>query len=680
MVATLPVAGCHGTPARQTHNPGGGVTTSVTCGGAAQVAGAPVATRLPALAELTNVDACVNTDAVNVGFDPVDGAQDYRIYPLPKDEDITLAPDGTVVVKNAIYRCAGTREALYMLPDQPTVNDGAAGGATILNGDVEGFTRAQADASLGYVYTTPGSGRIPVYVLGNGDAGIEEGLSCGRPIFNSTRPKTYTTDAMKRTQLIAKHARDDGIAFYVPAAASASTRPVYEGTFGDSDTLRWIDGPEGTMRNGHGQPIFNVLTATADGAAPLMRVHVLPYCSKQHDELVAGSARYNKVVNEGDQPLNQLRWSGLTAQTILVVEALDQRCPYQGVLSPVHADAHTDSGISYPAFMTLDDLRSASPTGEVFVNGQNDAMVAPKAIARSFIQVAPASPPSLDYFASFPEAQTFETFHDIPWAGHWASQHLQSASYDLTSYADSQVFFGTMLGELWFAYSDVGGDVNGKIRLTPSKTATVARGTYLHVTTEMDLISTARRYPQILISDQLAPVQESLTNGVTLIVQPKDTSPTLMQVQICDHRTWDVNNQCPLLPTFVSDFKPTAPLPGELTGTDNAVKLDVYVSSDRIYLLLNDKPYSCTDLPAKADDGSVYHPPSGAVSVTWGDVLYHSAVDFSVGGVELQGNSYLFHRTHMHTLTRRHFDNIGFASGSAAPAWDESLVPCVASM
>jgi hypothetical protein len=29
------------------------------------------------------------------------------------------------------------------------------------------------------------------------------------------------------------------------------------------------------------------------------------------------------------------------------------------------------------------------------------------------------------------------------------------------------------------------------------------------------------------------------------------------------------------------------------------------------------------------------------------------------------------------TDTTRHFDNLGFKSGVAAPAWDESRLPCV---
>ena len=38
---------------------------------------------------------------------------------------------------------------------------------------------------------------------------------------------------------------------------------------------------------------------------------------------------------------------------------------------------------------TLADLQTASPTGEVFINGQYAADSKPKPIARSFIQVAP---------------------------------------------------------------------------------------------------------------------------------------------------------------------------------------------------------------------------------------------------------------------------------------------------
>jgi hypothetical protein len=665
---------------------GGSTAVVPSCSGPVQ-GGTPITTSLPSLPTLDNVRACTNGGAVNVTFDPLDAAMDYRIYPLPADGDVMVGADGSVVVKNATYRCAGHREALYMLNDivspDPGWNDNSAGGTTIQNGNVDGFMRTEADAQLGYVYTTAAPDRIPVYVVASGDAKAEGGLGCGRPVFYSTRPKTYTTDAGVRDMLVAAHGRFDGIGFYVPAAAGAGTRPVYEGAGSNGDTLRWIDGPEAQKR-GSGKTLFNVLTSSAPGTVPLMRVHEAPYCTVEHDELVAGMARYKKVRSEGDHPMNALRWAGLTQPTVLVVEALDGGCPYQGNLSPEHEAPYTENFgsmvLMYEGYSTIDDMRKASPTGEVFVNGQYDSAPPPKAIARSFLKVTPGVPASLDFQATFPESSDFRsTFPTMP-TGNVYGEHFMSPTYTLSSYNNSHFHFGSMLGELWFAYNDIAADVNGKLRLTPNQKATLSASTYLHVTGEFDILSTARRYPQILISDQAAPVQDALPNGTTLIVQPKDYAPTYLQVQICDHRTWDVNNQCPLLSTFVPSYAPAVVNPAELTATDNAIKLDIFVSTQRIYLMVNDEPYTCTDFPGKADDSKFYSPPSGQVTVTWGDVLYHSAVDFSTGGGDIMGNSYLFHRTHMHKTTRRHFDNIGFASNVAAPSWDETLYPCVKTM
>ncbi len=642
----------------------------------------PVDTDLPPLPELTNVRLRMVGDAANVEFDPVDAATDYRIFPLPANEDIDVREDGTIVITDAIYRCAGHREGLYMLEDivspEEGWNDNAAGGVTILHHDVAGFVRADDDAQLGFVYTTEGADRMPVYVVGDPDPAGEGGPSCGRALFKASRPKVYTTDAAERDALVADGWRDDGIAFYVPTTAGEGTRPVYEGAFGDNVTLRWIDGPEADVR-GPATTVFDVLTEAAEGTMPLMRVHVAPYCSRAHDELVAGMARFAKVRSEGDQPLTAVRWSGLTDETVLVVEALDGGCPYQGVLSPEHKDAFTEVFgeyvLDYEAYVTLDDMRAASTTGEVFVNGQYDDAPIPKAIARSFVHATPDLP-QMDFYATFPAGEAFRSTFGEP-TGNEYGLHFATADWHVSSYTNSNFFFGELLGELWLAYNDIAADVNGKVRVTPMQRAEIGADAFLHVQTEIDVVSTDRRYPQIIISDQDAPVQDNLPNGTTLIVQPKDLTPSFLQVQVCDHRTWDVNDQCPRLPTFVEGVAPPVPLPGERSGTDNSVAIDVYLSSSRLYLFLDGLPYSCTDLPATSfEDGAVYAPPTGSVTVTWGDVLYHSGVDFGAGGGAITGNSYLFHRTHMQKTTRRHFDNLGFSSGVPAPEWDEELYPC----
>jgi hypothetical protein len=100
--------------------------------------------------------------------------------------------------------------------------------------------------------------------------------------------------------------------------------------------------------------------------------------------------------------------------------------------------------------------------------------------------------------------------------------------------------------------------------------------------------------------------------------------------------------------------------PAEQTGLDRGTRFDVFASTKRVYLFLNGDPYGCANLPS----ASV---PAGPVTVTYGDVLYHSAVDLT----------FAFSKQGLQTGTRRHFDNLGFKSGLGAPPWDEKRLPCV---
>jgi hypothetical protein len=65
--------------------------------------------------------------------------------------------------------------------------------------------------------------------------------------------------------------------------------------------------------------------------------------------------------------------------------------------------------------------------------------------------------------------------------------------------------------------------------------------------------------------------------------------------------------------------------------------------------------------------------PAGPVTVTFGDVLYHS-------GVDVPAPPYTFHQMYMSTETRRHLDAIGFKSGVAKPDWDETRLPCTSTL
>jgi hypothetical protein len=86
------------------------------------------------------------------------------------------------------------------------------------------------------------------------------------------------------------------------------------------------------------------------------------------------------------------------------------------------------------------------------------------------------------------------------------------------------------------------------------------------------------------------------------------------------------------------------------------------VSTSRVYLYTNGVPYGCADFPA----GKMK---AGPGTVTFGDSLYHSGVDLEAW--------YPFHKAKLQTQTSRHYSNLAFTSGAAAPPWDESIVPCV---
>src|SRR5262249_41850621 len=142
-----------------------------------------VTTSLPMLPPLSNVVGEVTGDTVVVHFQPVDGARDYRIYELP-DESRIHASASQVIIDNATYRCAGDREAVSV-PTDGADDPGGSWTRTYVAHDVDGFTRTEPDATLGYVYVTAGDGRTPVYALGDPSAYADN--DCGTGTFGASR-------------------------------------------------------------------------------------------------------------------------------------------------------------------------------------------------------------------------------------------------------------------------------------------------------------------------------------------------------------------------------------------------------------------------------------------------------------------------------------------------------------
>jgi hypothetical protein len=686
----------------RTPTAGGGPTVAGTVG---QLDGGP-STKLPPLPALTNVTATEREDSVGIDFDPFDGAIDYRVYPLPNDSDITVDPDGSLAVHNAIYRCAGVRQT-YDLPTN--LNHGSANLVTA-SGQYSWTATIASNPTLGYVYVTPALDRIPVYAV----AGFTSGGEVG---WRESRLKVYTTDTSQRQTLVSQRWRDDGIAFYVPSTPSSSTTTIYSsqaavtqpGQNSKEYTEYYFGSADLASHSGDTTPpaaAFQVLVAATAETKPLMAVSYQP--PNAHVELAVGQERFNRASKQGATgPLWHLEWSGITQPTTLVVEALASGCPFQGFLSPKHLDAPP-----HQTFETLADLQAASPTGEVYVNGQYDtpgspiqtmvvhdggvsalqaSSAPPVVLARSFLQVAPAphAASDWDWYQGFLAGSDLGTITAVAGCTDFNCGRWQSSAFDISAYRLDEpnnvmvLTYGSLLGQLWVAYDDYGQDTTGKVRFTALQKANVNSDPtlFLHATMSVDIMSTDRRYPQLIISDQDAPVQEGLAkpNNNTLLIQPITGPSMRIEAQaihgLVNGSAWDVNNQAPEhrfidydMPQAATVTLPTEP-PFEHAGPDRMTKFDVYVSSQRVYLFLDGTPAGCTMFPSAFTL-------QGAVTVTFGDVLYHEGAPDEL--ICYQPRPYSFFYAHQCSETKRHFDDLAFKSGVAAPAWDESQLPCSA--
>jgi hypothetical protein len=214
----------------------------------------------------------------------------------------------------------------------------------------------------------------------------------------------------------------------------------------------------------------------------------------------------------------------------------------------------------------------------------------------------------------------------------------------------------------------------------------------------VDIASTGRRYPQIFITNAPGDLAQ-YTNGAhtntitfrlgpwpfemeppgphqTILVQVFGPRPEL-QIEFCDERGWGVSQQCPRANLYgfhagveMMDWTaPWLPVPvmGEYAGMDRPVKFDVYASTERVYVYVEDRPAGCAVLPA----GRM---PSGDVAVVFGSAGYHIDIDESV---ERENAQHQYWHRYSPGHVERRFDDLGVDSEVPLPApWDESALPC----
>jgi hypothetical protein len=632
----------------------GGGTAGSDCPSDVGLAAAPL---------LTGVTATVTGQNVRIALDPRGDALDYRVYALPNPADVSGD-----TIRNATYRCAGN----YEIPPIDTEDSRQTMGGAIntrISTSVAGYVRSAAEAQLGFVFTAPGPGLVPVYALG--DAGYDADNVCGFQRYPESRVKRYTTSDAERAMLVAQRFRDDGIAFYAPSDGTPGTQVV-----SNMGVLYVAPGPELDARVDGGMTAtaaFSVYASAQPGAEPLMRVYYDLFCNngvyipRGHDELVAGMGRFNKAYHQGNQPVPELHWSGLGQRTTLVVEAVDRLCPFQGVLAPASREAGVVDTIDYPAFVTPDDIRAASTTGEVYVNGQGAAGT-PHAIARACVDVSPGAGPAMDW--SYDGG--VETYTADAGLITFQTWQVESPTFDVLfeNVATNEYTVGSLFGELWLTWGDWTGGTTGRVLVTPKAPAALDSSMFLHATMEVDIFSTERRYPQLVLSDQSSPA-----NQVVVETRGGVTVPIELAIDFCDPtlyadagvscKEWDLHE----LDTGTVFLPPHVEVNG-LEGVDRTVRLDVYASTDRVYVSVNGQPYGCAVLPT----GTLM---AGPATVSFADFVVSSSQDFMGGSIPGDVPWYPFHVAHMQNVISHHFSNLAFSSHVLPPSWDDTLLPCV---
>lgn len=615
---------------------------------------------------------------------------------------------------------------------------------------VDGYARSMAEATLGYAFEDPTPGTIPIYAVGD-PAPYADNYGVGARTVQ-TRSKLYVTD---NSTYLASGWRDDGVVFYAPDSATSTAcgmgTPVQVVTqnyqnYGGPDHLYYVaGGSEAQARAANTfslspvppTPAFFLCPQQATDSLPIMRTYYGVASRAGHDELSLGEDRFERARCLGStsgpcaavqHALWHVHWSDITAPTTLVVEALNAGCPFQGLIgySSVPAGTTTDGTFSSPQLFTIDAIRSQAMHGEVFLNGQFDGGAAVQPIARSAIDVAPESLPAMDFATNFtgpPETFTAvvddagnddcglqEVFASVDASATvcccGGTTHWQSPTYDAIDLSGQSPSFGIVQGEM-SVY-----DLNGWFHMAPrGVSATVSDSAYLYVVLDVNAFTTGRRYPQIVVSQQDFLTSEWLLNASAetlttsqqadpwiqpvLLLQPFQAQPNVLEIELCNQRAWQVNNQCPSIRlenvdppagkyadyAHGANFTPH-PVPMDNEQADDSVRLELYLSTSRAYVFFEGLPYGCADLANRTSTDPSGNPivptpaqPSGPVTVAFGNVLYHPAVE---------DNAYLinsaFYDDDELLGDLRHYDYFAFKSNVEGPAWDETRFPCTTQM
>lgn len=246
----------------------------------------------------------------------------------------------------------------------------------------------------------------------------------------------------------------------------------------------------------------------------------------------AGFRQHNAPAAPLPTLLRQIEVTGLTGPSRVVVEAVDQTCPFPGVLGKEHATVQVGNselplGDRQPfSTFTEDEIRSSY--GSLIVNGHGRGPVlggpspraSPRVLARTTVLVTPSGAPP-DHVATF-----FDSFDDasdqpvllkqLPDSGGRSQEGrlLTNSRWAFYTWgADLSQFF-IQRGQLHTVLADWAQDIFSSNAAYPRRTFALSDTGYLHLHYEVAADTTARRYWWISICGAQSPGQTLDASGL----------------------------------------------------------------------------------------------------------------------------------------------------------------------
>jgi hypothetical protein len=446
--------------------------------------------------------------------------------------------------------------------------------------------------------------------------------------------------------------------------------------------------------------------------------------------------------------LQVIELPGLSGATRVVVEALDKPCPFTGVIGGTHDDLDRTSAVnpeikaadsSHYTIFTEDEV--VKTYGAAILNGQGGAAtgqpapnVAPKVLARTTVTVTPSgngAAPTKSFFDDFSTVDPPLKLVDgvtcypsqgcnHPYIDIWQNQKW---TFEPAGMDKAQYFYDR--GQLHSVVADGGADGFSSAIAYPRQLAHVADSQYLHITWEVNSMTTQRRYwwisvcgadqpgktiaadgsPQSYLdpdsSLQLADGNNPNLSGYNCVMLfPKDgnnvfelpmgggmSAPPETDARVLIYKSGtgvtgvnvnpDQYKNGWISPSWFRMQDGTGNLVGPMLDYQNlnfvGTHFDLYVRKGRALFYVDGKQKLCNDFSPSLTTMS-------EAMVGFGQVLYHTSAEHNELATDPNdpNNSGPPRMKHVYEnlkyLDRRDWDNLGFDDGVAAPAgFDESL-------